>query len=119
MSPLNHPDNSMSRQAISVEVEHMAEDYKTKSFWLANSGDYRESLSLAGDLKCDVVIVGGGFCGIATAYFLKKAEPSLSVAVTCPPKMSPVLMLDWILRKGGYFIGQKTIQTRANHQQAP
>jgi hypothetical protein len=39
--------------------------------------------------------------------------------MTCPPKISPVLMLDWRLRKGGYFIGQKTIQTRANHQQAP
>jgi glycine/D-amino acid oxidase-like deaminating enzyme len=59
----------------------MAEDYRTKSFWLAHSGDYRESPPLACDLKCDVVIVGGGFCGIATAYFLKKAEPSLSVAV--------------------------------------
>ena len=38
--------------------------------------------------------------------------------LTCPPKSSPVLMLDWRLRKGGYFIGQKNIQTGANHQQA-
>ncbi|MBM4450886.1 MAG: FAD-dependent oxidoreductase [Chloroflexi bacterium] len=59
----------------------MAEDYRTKSFWLRHSGDYKESPPLAGDLKCDVVIVGGGFCGIATAYYLKKREPSLNVAV--------------------------------------
>jgi glycine/D-amino acid oxidase-like deaminating enzyme len=59
----------------------MAEDYTTKSFWLGNSGAYQESPPLAGDLKCNVVIVGGGFAGIATAYFLKKAEPSMSVAV--------------------------------------
>ncbi len=59
----------------------MAEDYKTKSFWLAHSGDYRENPPFDGDLKCDVVVVGGGFCGIATAFFLKKAEPSLSVVV--------------------------------------
>jgi hypothetical protein len=43
----------------------------------------------------------------------------LIATMTCPPKIRPVLMLDWRLRKGGYFIGQKTIQTGANHQQAP
>jgi glycine/D-amino acid oxidase-like deaminating enzyme len=59
----------------------MAEDYTTKSYWLGNSGEYQESPPLAGDLKCDVAVVGGGFAGIATAYFLKKAEPSLRVAV--------------------------------------
>ena len=59
----------------------MAQDYTTKSFWLGNSGAYQENSPLKGDLKCDVVIVGGGFAGIATAYFLKKAEPTLSVAV--------------------------------------
>jgi glycine/D-amino acid oxidase-like deaminating enzyme len=59
----------------------MAQDYTAKSFWLGNSGAYQENSPLEGDLKCDVVIVGGGFAGIATAYFLKKAEPTLSVAV--------------------------------------
>ena len=37
------------------------------------------------------------------------------IMLTCPPKISPVLMLDWRLRKGGYFIGQKTIQAGTNH----
>ncbi len=50
----------------------MTEDYESKSFWLANSGPYQESPPLAGDLKCDVAVVGGGFAGTATAYFLKK-----------------------------------------------
>lgn len=59
----------------------MAEDYQSKSFWLASSGPYRESPPLDGDLKCDVAVVGGGFAGIATAYFLKKTEPSLHVVV--------------------------------------
>lgn len=59
----------------------MAEDYTSKSFWLGHSGAYQESLPLTGELKCDVAIVGGGYAGIATAYFLKKAEPSMSVAV--------------------------------------
>lgn len=59
----------------------MAEDYAEKSFWLGNSGPYVENPPLAGDLKCDVAVVGGGFAGIATAYYLKKAQPSLKVAV--------------------------------------
>lgn len=63
-----------------TEVEMMT-DYSEKSFWLGNSGQYVENPALAGDLKCDVAIVGGGFTGIATAYYLKKAQPSLKVAV--------------------------------------
>jgi glycine/D-amino acid oxidase-like deaminating enzyme len=59
----------------------MVEDYAEKSFWLGNSGAYRENPPLEGDLKCDVAIAGGGFAGIATAYYLKKAQPSLKVAV--------------------------------------
>jgi glycine/D-amino acid oxidase-like deaminating enzyme len=59
----------------------MTEDYESKSFWLANSGPYQESPPLVGDFKCDVAVVGGGFAGTATAYFLKKAEPSLHVVV--------------------------------------
>ena len=40
-----------------------------------------ESPALGGDLRCDMAVVGGGFAGIATAYYLKKAQPSLKVAV--------------------------------------
>jgi len=59
----------------------MVEDYAEKSFWLGNSGAYQESPPLENDLKCDVAVVGGGFAGIATAYYLKKVQPSLRVAV--------------------------------------
>ncbi len=34
-----------------------------------------------GDLDVDVAIVGGGFSGLWTAYYLKRLEPSLRVAV--------------------------------------
>ncbi|HRY10013.1 MAG TPA: FAD-dependent oxidoreductase [Candidatus Nanopelagicales bacterium] len=36
---------------------------------------------LSGDHTCDVVIVGGGFGGLWTAYYLKAADPSLRVTV--------------------------------------
>jgi glycine/D-amino acid oxidase-like deaminating enzyme len=36
---------------------------------------------LAGDIAADVCIVGGGYTGLWTAYFLKLAEPSLDIHV--------------------------------------
>jgi glycine/D-amino acid oxidase-like deaminating enzyme len=36
---------------------------------------------LAGSQRADVCIVGGGYTGMWTAYFLKRAEPSLEVAI--------------------------------------
>ncbi|MDO8615958.1 MAG: FAD-binding oxidoreductase [Dehalococcoidia bacterium] len=59
----------------------MPRDYEEKSFWLATAGPYRESPPLDGDTKVDVAVVGGGFCGISTAHYLKRADPSLRVAV--------------------------------------
>jgi glycine/D-amino acid oxidase-like deaminating enzyme len=55
-------------------------DYEEKSYWLASS-PYEESPPLDGSTKVDVAIVGGGFCGLSTAYYLKRADPSLRVAV--------------------------------------
>ncbi len=51
------------------------------SLWLDISGPYTAEAPLRGDLKVDVAIVGGGFAGLVTAYELRRAEPSLSVAV--------------------------------------
>jgi glycine/D-amino acid oxidase-like deaminating enzyme len=36
---------------------------------------------LEGEVRCDVCIVGGGYTGMWTAYFLKQAEPSLDVRI--------------------------------------
>jgi len=59
----------------------MPKDYETKSFWLATAGPYTESPPLNQDTRVDVAVIGGGFCGISTAYYLKRADPRLSVAV--------------------------------------
>jgi glycine/D-amino acid oxidase-like deaminating enzyme len=37
--------------------------------------------SLPGDLDCDAVVVGGGFTGLWTAYYLKSLQPDLRVVL--------------------------------------
>ncbi len=51
------------------------------SYWLQTYGPYTPNPPLEGDLQVDVAIIGGGFTGLSTAYFLRKAEPALQVAV--------------------------------------
>ncbi|MFB9892731.1 NAD(P)/FAD-dependent oxidoreductase [Planobispora takensis] len=51
------------------------------SFWFRSSGLPAPGAPLDGDLDADVVIVGAGYTGLWTAYYLKKADPSLRVVV--------------------------------------
>ena len=56
-------------------------DYSDKSFWLATYGPYTANPPVEGDIKADVAVIGGGFTGLSTAYFLRKESPGLEVAV--------------------------------------
>ncbi|MEV7976006.1 FAD-dependent oxidoreductase [Streptomyces sp. NPDC086519] len=51
------------------------------SFWYADDGLPAVREPLAGDASADVVIVGGGYTGLWTAYYLKKAAPFLRVTL--------------------------------------
>ncbi|MEV7602422.1 FAD-binding oxidoreductase [Kitasatospora sp. NPDC089797] len=51
------------------------------SFWYAAGGVPRPGPALAGDADVDVCVVGGGYTGLWTAYYLKKADPSLRIAL--------------------------------------
>ena len=51
------------------------------SFWYRDGGLPRRREPLDGARDADVCVVGGGFTGLWTAYYLKKAEPSLDVVV--------------------------------------
>ncbi len=50
------------------------------SFWLTQV-DISPNPSCEGNISCDVVIIGGGFTGLSTAYFLKELEPSLNIVI--------------------------------------
>jgi glycine/D-amino acid oxidase-like deaminating enzyme len=51
------------------------------SFWLGTAGDLTPRPALPGDLDVDVVIVGAGYTGLWTAYYLAAADPTLRIAV--------------------------------------
>ncbi|MEU3523626.1 FAD-dependent oxidoreductase [Streptomyces sp. NPDC038707] len=51
------------------------------SFWYADDGFPPVREPLTGDASADVVIVGGGYTGLWTAYYLKKAAPFLRITV--------------------------------------
>jgi glycine/D-amino acid oxidase-like deaminating enzyme len=55
-----------------------------RSWWLRDALAWEpasECPPLSNDVNADVVIVGGGFTGLWTAYFLTEAEPSLGIVV--------------------------------------
>ncbi|MBN3851945.1 FAD-dependent oxidoreductase [Paraburkholderia sp. Ac-20340] len=59
--------------------------YADASFWLDTLDESVESLepraSLAGDIDADVAIVGAGYTGLWTAYYLKQHAPDLRVVI--------------------------------------
>jgi len=69
--PLSGPDDSNART-----------DYRRLSLWHETApDDWSPRPSLPGDRDADVAIVGAGFTGLWTAYYLARAEPSLRIAV--------------------------------------
>jgi glycine/D-amino acid oxidase-like deaminating enzyme len=56
--------------------------YRSLSYWLSSvPGDLTPAGRLTGDLDVDVAIVGAGFTGLWTAYYLATAQPGLRIAV--------------------------------------
>jgi glycine/D-amino acid oxidase-like deaminating enzyme len=56
-------------------------DGLSPSFWLAQLGPAPVRPALGGDITADVAIVGGGFTGLWTAYYLAAADPGLRIVV--------------------------------------
>ena len=57
-------------------------DYRSRSMWLDGvPGELAPRASLPGPIDLDVAVVGAGYTGLWTAYYLKKADPALRVAV--------------------------------------
>jgi glycine/D-amino acid oxidase-like deaminating enzyme len=57
-------------------MKHTAHGY-----WLEEAGALEPTASLEGDLAADVVVIGGGFTGLWTAWHLVQLEPEARVAL--------------------------------------
>ena len=56
-------------------------DPTVSCYWAAARQPREPAPPLAGDLKVDVAVIGGGYTGLAAAYHLKTADPGLDVAI--------------------------------------
>jgi glycine/D-amino acid oxidase-like deaminating enzyme len=63
----------------------MTRDYRQVSYWFdsfaAAGGNLTPRPPLTGDSTVDVAIVGAGFTGLWTAYYLRRLDPSMRIAV--------------------------------------
>ncbi|MDQ4065225.1 MAG: FAD-binding oxidoreductase, partial [Actinomycetota bacterium] len=57
-------------------------DYRRVSLWLDTVDDeLTPRASLAGDTEADIAIVGAGYTGLWTAYYLLRAQPDLRIVI--------------------------------------
>lgn len=54
--------------------------FTEKSYWLTTR-PYEPGPALAGEITVDVAVIGAGYTGLSSAYFIKEAEPGLRVAL--------------------------------------
>ena len=59
----------------------MSQPHSGLSLWLEQAGDLTPRAALPGPRDVDIAIVGAGFTGLWSAYYLKRADPSLRLAV--------------------------------------
>ena len=55
--------------------------YHDMSYWLRDVGDLTPRPALDGDVEVDVAILGAGYTGLWTAYYLLEHQPDIRVAV--------------------------------------
>tara|TARA_A100001037_G_scaffold306175_1_gene349693 strand:+ start:889 stop:2235 length:1347 start_codon:yes stop_codon:yes gene_type:complete len=72
----------MSEAGVSSMESDLARSYRAQSYWLDSIEESLEPRpSLEQELQCDVAIVGAGFTGLWTAYFLKQHAPDLDIVI--------------------------------------
>lgn len=63
------------------ELDATGRPYREVSYWLEDVPHLRARPRLEGVHEADVAILGGGYTGLWTAYYLTELEPSLRVAI--------------------------------------
>ena len=55
--------------------------HDAQGFWLSQEEQVRPNAILEGELSADVVVIGGGFAGMWTAWLIREAEPEARVVL--------------------------------------
>lgn len=81
----------------------MTEDYRSLSLWHdGHPGSLDSRPALAGDTQVDVAIVGGGYTGLWTAYYLLRLDPTLRILVI----EREIIGFGASGRNGGWVVGE-------------
>ena len=76
--------------------------FANRSFWLDHYGHYEPNLPLQGDVQVDVAVVGGGFCGLSSAWHLRQTDNATAVALL----ESEIVGFGASGRAGGWIMSQ-------------
>src|ERR1035441_5097763 len=76
------PAGWLARPPATMEPMAPTDDYRKLSFWHDTvPGTLAPGNPLPGDIEADVAIVGAGFTGLWTAYYLSQADPALRIVI--------------------------------------
>ena len=75
-------DMGRTNATMNKHKNNSERDYRKQGFWLDSiPGSLRPRSALEGDIEVDVAIVGGGYTGLWTAWYLKQHNPDLNIAI--------------------------------------
>ncbi|MFD7643612.1 NAD(P)/FAD-dependent oxidoreductase [Kitasatospora sp. NPDC059795] len=64
-----------------MDPVHALRDAKPTPFWLEDPGRPEARSALTGDVRCDLLVVGGGYSGLWTALIAKERDPGRDVVL--------------------------------------
>ncbi|MGW3042217.1 NAD(P)/FAD-dependent oxidoreductase [Kitasatospora sp. NPDC001159] len=94
---------------------HALQDTQPVPFWLDDPGRPAAASSVVGDLRCDLLVVGGGYSGLWAALIAKERDPSLDVVLVEAQEIG------WAAsgRNGGFCEASLTHGLANGHQRWP
>lgn len=94
---------------------HALTDAQPVPFWLDDPARPAPASALVGDVRCDLLVVGGGYSGLWTALIAKERDPSLDVVLIEAQEVG------WAAsgRNGGFCEASLTHGLANGHQRWP